>query len=135
MYNKKMIIIFTIIISCLFAFCKTKKVKDSSMDNQEEIIFTIKKTTDSIYNANKSKILILEYTLDKNPIVTYSYRVIDAKTKKEFKKGIFTGDKIEWLDNNTLKCTPYIGMAIKESDQVIEGTKNEKVKYITIKIN
>ena len=135
MYNKKMIIIFTIIISCLFTFCKTKKVKDSSMDNQEEIIFTTKKTTDSIYNANKSKILILEYTRGKNPIITYSYRVIDAKTKKEFKKGIFTGDKIEWLDNNTLKCTPYIGMAIKESDQVIEGTKNEKVKYITIKIN
>jgi len=104
------------------------------MDNQE-IIFTTKKTTDNIYNADKSKILILEYTRGKNPILTYSYRVIDAKTKKEFKKGIFTGDKIEWLDNNTLKCTPYIGMAIKESDQVIEGTKNEKVKYITIKIN
>ena len=125
MYNKKSLIICIIIISSLFTFCKTKKVKDSSMDNQEEIIF----------NANKSMMLILDYTLGKNPIITYSYQVIDAKTKKELKKGVFTGDKIEWLDNNTLKCTPYIGMTIRENDQVIEGSKNENVKYITIKIN
>jgi hypothetical protein len=135
MYNKKSLIICIIIISSLFTFCKTKKVKDSSMDNQEEIIFNTKKTTDNIYNANKSMMLILDYTLGKNPIITYSYQVIDAKTKKELKKGVFTGDKIEWLDNNTLKCTPYIGMTIRENDQVIEGSKNENVKYITIKIN
>lgn len=134
MSSKKTLIILTI-ISSLFVFCKTKKVDEYNVDQKDIITLGSKKTTEKIYNNDKSKLLILEYTLNKNPIITYNYSVINAKTKEELKKGVFTGEKIEWLNNDTLKCTPYVGMIKKENDQVLEKGKDQKINYITIKIN
>ena len=134
MSSKKTLIILTI-ISSLFVFCKTKKVDEYNVDQKDIITSGSKKTTEKIYNNDKSKLLILEYTLNKNPIITYNYSVINAKTKEELKKGVFTGEKIEWLNNDTLKCTPYVGMIKKENDQILEKGKDQKINYITIKIN
>lgn len=134
MSSKKTLMILTI-ISSLFVFCKTKKVDEYNVDKKDIITSGSKKTTEKIYNNDKSKLLILEYTLNKNPIITYNYSVINAKTKEELKKGVFTGEKIEWLNNDTLKCTPYVGMIKKENDQILEKGKDQKINYITIKIN
>jgi hypothetical protein len=134
MSSKKTLITLTI-ISSLFVFCKTKKVDEHNVGQKDIITSGSKKTTEKIYNSDKSKLLILEYTLNKNPVITYNYSVINSKTKEELKKGVFTGDRIEWLDNNTLKCMTYIGMIKKENDLVLEEGKNQKKNYITIKIN
>ncbi len=131
---KKILLVFTIICS-LFIFCKTKKVNETNMPEKKLTTTNKKLTTEKIYNFDKSKLLILNYIVDKNPIINYSYTVIDVKTKKELKKGVFTGDKIEWLDNNTLKCTPHIGMKALEDEKPLKDIDKKKVNYITIKIN
>lgn len=127
--DSKILIFFIACMTILFSSCKSKKV-----DNNE-IINSTQKITDKIYNPNKSMVLILNYSKTKNPIITYNYKVIDVEAKQELKKGFFTGKKIEWLNNDTIKCTPYVGMIKKERDQVLEKNQDQKIKYITIKIN
>ncbi|WP_439132056.1 hypothetical protein [Polaribacter sp.] len=134
MNTKKKLLVFTI-ICCSFIFCKTKKVNETNMQENKLTTTNKKITTDKVYNFDKSKVLILKYIVDKNPIIKYNYKVIDVKTQKELKEGVFTGDKIEWLDNNTLKCTPYVGMVKKDDDRVLENTTKNNVNFITIKVN
>lgn len=128
MLRKTFQLSFLIIVSSVFILCKTKKVKD-------EITFTSKEKTDEIHSEDKSKILILNYVLDKNPVITFNYQVIEAKTKEELLKGVFVGEKIEWLDNTSLKCKHYVGMIQKDNDQILEENKNDGAQYTIIKIN
>ncbi|WP_166383603.1 hypothetical protein [Polaribacter sp. 11A2H] len=103
--------------------------------NNQIITFQDKEITDKVYNQDKSKVLMLQYTSTKNPVITFKYQVVDVKTNKELKKGVFTGEKMEWLDNTTLKCTPHIGMVQKQSDEVLLESVPTKKKYIFIKID
>lgn len=135
MQKKTLQLIFLVMISSLLLFCKSKKVNDDKMNDKDKITITSKENTTKIYSEDKSKILILNFTTNTNPIITYNYKVIDAKTKLELKKGVFVGEKIEWLDNTSLKCTPHIGMIEKESNQVLEGNKSDNTQYIIIKID
>lgn len=73
--------------------------------------------------------------MNKNPIIIYAYKVIDVKSKKELKEGVFTGEKIEWLDNSTLRCTKHVGMIKKDDNQLLDGDTYNNVNYITIKVN
>ena len=128
--KNKIKIFFIIVITTLFASCKTKKLNNNVIVNSNQ-----NKTIDTVYNSDKSMILILDYFVTKNPIITYNYSVIDSKTKKELIKGVFTGDTIEWLNKDTLKCKPYVGMIKKESDVVLRKKQDQKTKYITIQMN
>ncbi len=136
MLNKTIRLFFLMLISSLFFFCKSNQVNKNNSKKKDEIItFNDHKVVKEIYNQNKSKLLILNYVTTKNPVITFNYQVLDVKTKKELKKGVFIGEKMEWLDESSLKCTPYIGMIEKENDVIIEENTPKKKRYTTIKIN
>ena len=135
MLNKIVQLFFLILISILFFFCKSNNVSKQNIKKNEIITFENSEIINKVYNQDKSKVLILKYISTKNPIITFKYQVIDTETNKELKKGTFTGEKIEWLDKKTLKCTPYIGMVKKESDEVLLESVPNKKKYIFIKID
>jgi hypothetical protein len=132
MYKKYILTLITIIVLSSFINCKSKKI-----DTKEEITFQEKQTVDEKYNQDKSKLLILSYVFNRNPVITFNYRVIDTKTKKVLKKGVFVGEKIEWLDATTLKCTKHVGMIQKEEDHRLSPEKEKKtaMNYIIININ
>ncbi|MCG1034927.1 hypothetical protein [Polaribacter sargassicola] len=133
MYRKKQLFFIAILFISFFS-CKTNKVHSKNKTDNKEIISEKNEKELKVYNEEKSKILILKFTINKSPIVTYNYQVIDVKTQKELKKGVFVGAKLEWLDNNTLKGTPHVGMIQKENDEILDENLNTKPKYITIKI-
>lgn len=135
MLNKIIKFTFLILVSSLFFFCKSNNVNKQNTKNNQIITFQDKEITDKIYNQDKSKVLILQYTSTKSPVITFKYQVVDVKTNKELKKGVFTGEKMEWLDKNTLKCKPYTGMIKKESDEIITESIPTKQKYVFIKID
>jgi hypothetical protein len=135
MFKKIILLLFLVLFSSLFFFCKTNIVQKKEETKKEEITFQEKQTVEEKYNQDKSKLLILNYVLNKNPVITFKYKVIDAQTKKELKKGVFTGQSISWLDKTTLKCMPHVGMIQKEDDLILDGEKKKTPTYITIKIN
>jgi hypothetical protein len=135
MFKKIILHLFLVIFSSLFFFCKTNIVLKKEEIKNEEITFQEKQTVDEKYNQDKSKLLILSSISNKNPVITFNYRVIDTQTKKELKKGVFIGQSISWLDKTTLKCMPYVGMIQKEDDLILDGKKKNTPTYITIKIN
>ncbi|MFT5256671.1 MAG: hypothetical protein ACI8VJ_000563 [Polaribacter sp.] len=135
MFKKIILHLFLVIFSSLFFFCKTNIVLKKEEIKNEEITFQEKQTVDEKYNQDKSKLLILSSISNKNPVITFNYRVIDTQTKKELKKGVFIGQSISWLDKTTLKCMPYVGMIQKEDDLILDGEKKNTPTYITIKIN
>ena len=80
-----------------------------------------------IPSPDKSKILVLEY-VDKLEIpISFNYKVIDSKSKKELISGIFSGVKMEWETNTTIKAFTYLG--IVEMDN-----KNPEKLYKIIKV-
>jgi len=109
-------------------------VYSKDQTDKKEVILEKNEKELKIYNEKKSKLLILRFSVNKSPVVTYNYQVIDVKTQKELKKGVFVGTKLEWLDNNTLKGTPHVGMVQKENDEILDKKTNRTPKYITIKI-
>ena len=134
---KKILIILalSIFIFNVLVFCKAKDVNDHNVEKIKIIIS--KETTDKIFSFDKTKVLILTYKMDKSPIIKFNYQVIDTDTKKELKKGVFVGEKMEWLDATTLKCTKHVGMIQKEDDQILSPeTKNKIIiNYSIININ
>lgn len=134
MQKKTLQFLFLTLASSILFFCKTNTVDNKNLDNKEAITLDNRVKRTLTYNENKTKILILNYTVNKSPVITFNYQVIDAKTKKEIKKGVFIGQKIEWLDNLTLKGTPHIGMIQKQGDEVFKDNVIIKTEYITIKL-
>ena len=132
MHKKYILTLITIIVLSSFINCKSKKI-----EKKEEIIFQEKQTVDEKYNQDKSKLLMLSYVTHKSPVISYNFKVVDSKTKKVLKKGVFVGEKIEWLDATTLKCTKHVGMIQKEDDQILSPeTKNKIIiNYSIININ
>ena len=132
MHKKYILTLITIIVLSSFINCKSKKI-----DKKEEITFQEKQTVDEKYNQDKSKLLMLSYVTHKSPVISYNFKVVDSKTKKVLKKGVFVGEKIEWLDATTLKCTKHVGMIQKEEDHILspETEKKTAMNYIIIHIN
>ena len=128
------ILVLSIFIFNVLVFCKAKDVNGHSVENNKIKIIKSKETTDKIFSFDKTKVLILTYKIDKSPIIKFNYQVIDTDTKKELKKGVFTGVKIEWLDNNALKCEPYVGIEV-ENSKLFKRNIKKQINYITIKIN
>ena len=128
-------LLFLILFSGLFFFCKSNDLQGKKKNKQPTFIEN--KTSREVYNQDKSKILILNYSIHISPIITYNFKVVDSRTKKELKKGVFVGEKVEWLDNSTLKCTKHIGMIQKQDDRIpsSDNKKNTSNNYITVKIN
>tara|TARA_B110000240_G_scaffold183199_1_gene216697 strand:+ start:559 stop:966 length:408 start_codon:yes stop_codon:yes gene_type:complete len=135
MKRNLLILALSIFIFNVLVFCKAKDVNDHNVEKIKIIIS--KETTDKIFSFDKTKVLILTYKMDKSPIIKFNYQVIDTDTKKELKKGVFVGEKMEWLDATTLKCTKHVGMIQKEDDQILSPeTKNKIIiNYSIININ
>jgi hypothetical protein len=124
MLKKYIVVILSILLVLLFSNCKSKKIKTT--ETKETVIQTntIRK---EIPSPDKSKILVLEY-LDKLEIpISFTYKVIDSKSKKELISGIFSGVKMEWDTNTTIKVYSYLG--IVEMDN-----KNPEKLYEIIKV-
>lgn len=135
MKRKLLITLSLMFVFSLSFFCKTSNMNHKNQQKKENITLGSKEKTTEVYNENKSKILILNYTTDKSPVITFKYQVIDVKTAKELKKGVFIGEKIEWLDNTTLKCTPHIGMIQKQNNIILKDNTTKNTQYTIIKID
>lgn len=115
-----------------FFGCKSKKI-DSK--DHIEIVFTAEKVTKELYSPDKSHLLILDYQQNKNAILFFSYRVINTETKNELISGTFSGVKMEWINNNSIKGYKYVGMIEKKDDRVVKDNKPIESQYIIIKID
>jgi hypothetical protein len=135
MLKKTVQLFFLILFSGVFFFCKSNDIHEKKKDNQ--LTFIESKITKEVYNQDKSKLLMLSYVTHKSPIISYNFKVVDLKTKKVLKKGVFVGEKIEWLDATTLKCTKHVGMIQKEEDHILSPETEKKIamNYIIIHIN
>lgn len=128
--NKFQVLFLIFILS--FGSCKTQKVSELSVNKKQEIGFKAKKITKEIYNQDNTKLLILNYLLERSPIITFHYEVMDTKTQKELRKGVFVGTNMGWLDASTLKCTHHVGIVKKDRPP---ETVPENKNYSTIRIN
>ncbi|ARV06872.1 hypothetical protein BTO04_09335 [Polaribacter sp. SA4-10] len=133
MIKKTLQLFFLILVSGLFFFCKSNDIHEKKKDNQ--LTFIESEITKEVYNQDKSKILILNYVIHRSPVITYNFKVVDSKSKKVLKKGVFVGSKIEWKDNSTLKCFLHKGIVQKENE-AFSDRKNSKpnIDYIIIQI-
>jgi hypothetical protein len=136
MLRKSIIIVSLVVYSSLFFFCKSNTSNKEVPKKNTVVTFKEQEVTTQIYNDDKSMLLVLNYVIEKSPIITYSYKVIDLKTREELKKGVFIGQKIEWLDRSSLKCIHHVGMVRKEDDQLLlTGKDRSNMNYTVIKIN
>ncbi|MEO9571090.1 MAG: hypothetical protein ABJH82_09605 [Polaribacter sp.] len=104
--------------------------------NQEEeklVTFQEEKVIKKVYNQEKTLLLVLEYKVDGNLPTIFKYKVIDVKTKEVKKEGIFVGVKIEWYDNESLRCFVHKGI-IEKTDNDLSKEKEVRNDYIIIKI-
>jgi hypothetical protein len=135
MLKKTVQLFFLILFSGVFFFCKSNDIREKKKKNL--LTFIESKITKEVYNQDKSKLLMLSYVTYKSPIISYNFKVVDSKTKRVLKKGVFIGEKIEWLDATTLKCTKHVGMIQKTEDHILspETKKKTAMNYIIIHIN
>jgi hypothetical protein len=95
-----------------FFNCKTKNIKDTE---NKEIVMQYKNILKEILSPDKSKILILEY-VDKMEIpILFKYKVLDSTSKKELISGIFSGVKMEWEDDTSIRAHSYIAIVEKDN--------------------
>ena len=110
MFKKVMYCI--VLVASIFISCKSKKMEKKVAP---KIVFQQQKVTKKLPSPDKSKILILSYLEDMNATTDFDYKVISLKSKKEVKSGKFTGVKIEWFTNESLKGYLYQGIIEKEN--------------------
>lgn len=95
-----------------FFNCKTKNIKDTE---NIEIVIQNNNIRKEISSPDKSKILILEY-VDKMEIpILFKYKVLDSTSKKELISGVFSGVKMEWEDDTSIKAHSYIAIVEKDN--------------------
>lgn len=105
--KRKITHLFTLLIlASTFFYCKSKKMEK----NESPVTINTKEVVKELMSPDKSKKLIMSYIEDINPRKTFAYKVLSTKTKSELLKGTFTGMKLEWNDNNSLKGHLYQGM-------------------------
>lgn len=114
MHNKYIFILIITITFSLFFNCKSKKM---DKNEETEIVFNEKKVTKEIQSPDKSKLLVLTYLEDMNARKDFDYKIIDLKSKKELLTGTFTGIKMEWYTNDSIKGYLFQGMIEKENPQ------------------
>lgn len=119
---------------CVFSFLVIVfSCKSTEVTNKKEVSSIISKTISfnkETYNHNKSMLLVTSYKEDINPIKTIDYKVLDSKSKKVLREGVFVGMKLEWYTINQLQGHKYIGMV--EQDVGHLSKDNQKNKNITI---
>ena len=112
-----------LIILSLFFILSNFSCKSKKMDKKEiEVEKNLNKTTKEILSPDKSKKLVLVYVEGFNPRIEFSYSVLNTKTKKELLKGSFTGLKMEWNNNNSIKGYLFQGM-VPENDSADDSSK------------
>lgn len=125
-----------VILFPFFSSCKTSNHTQHKKDTVVNTLTIIEKNNSTeIFNQEKTKLLILNYKVKMSPIITYYYKVIDFETKKELKNGVFMGTDLNWLDNSTLKGTPYIGMVRKESLESLSNDTKKNASFTKIPIH
>ena len=123
-----MFVLLTAMLSCKSKEVATKK-ENYNLTPQTKII---KKKT---YNQDKSMLLVTRYKDDINPRKKINYKVLDSKSKKTLKKGIFIGMKLEWFTVNQLKGHKYVGMVQQQNDEdLLDDSKNGIKNIIVIDI-
>ncbi|WP_211290317.1 hypothetical protein, partial [Polaribacter gangjinensis] len=96
----------------IFTNCKSKMIQTT---DKKEIVIQNNTIQKEIPSPDKSKVLVLEY-VDKMEIpISFNYRVIDVQSKKELISGIFSGVKMEWETNTSIKAHSYIGIVEKDN--------------------
>lgn len=104
MLKKYLVVILSI---TFYSNCKSKKIETT---DKKEIVIENKTIRKEILSPDKSKILVLEY-VDKLEIpISFKYKVIDSKSKKQFTSGVFSGVKMEWETNTTIRAYTYLGI-------------------------
>ena len=123
-----MFVLLTAMLSCKSKEVATKK-ENYNLTPQTKII---KKKT---YNQDKSMLLVTRYKDDINPRKKINYKVLDSKSKKTLKKGIFIGMKLEWFTVNQLQGHKYVGMVQQQNDEdLLDDSKNGIKNIIVIDI-
>lgn len=123
-----MFVLLTAMLSCKSKEVATKK-ENYNLTPQTKII---KKKT---YNQDKSMLLVTRYKDDVNPRKKINYKVLDSKSKKTLKKGIFIGMKLEWFTVNQLQGHKYVGMVQQQNDEdLLDDSKNGIKNIIVIDI-
>ncbi|WP_445748879.1 hypothetical protein [Polaribacter sp.] len=113
MLNKYLVFISFILSICLYTSCKSNKIDTT---DKKEIVVQNNTIRKEIPSPDKSKILVLEY-LDKLEIpISFNYKVIDSKSKKELISGVFSGVKMEWETNTTIKAFTYLGIVEMDNE-------------------
>ena len=110
MFKKVMYCI--VLVASIFISCKSKKMEKKEAP---KIVFQQQKVTKKLPSPDKSKILILSYLEDMNATTNFDYKVISLKSKKELISGKFTGIKMEWYTNESIKGYLYQGIIEKEN--------------------
>lgn len=114
MHKKCFLVLIIAITTSTFFSCKSKKM---DKNDETEIVFKEQKVTKEIHSPDKSKLLILTYLEDMNARKDFDYKIIDLKSKKELITGTFTGIKMEWYTNDSIKGYLFQGMIEKENPQ------------------
>lgn len=120
----KILYFFTLtVVIFIFSCCKSKNLK-TTKKNPIFLQNEIKKVYDS---PQKTKKLIITYSEDMNAVIKFNYNVLDLKSNKILRSGIFEGIKLEWNDDNSLKGYLHQGM-------VLSNGLNESNNYKIIKL-
>lgn len=114
-----------VLVNILFFSCKTKNINKS---NNDQIVFQNKDVKKEIPSPDKSKTLVLEYVEKMEIPIQFSYKVIDSQTNKELISGSFSGLKMEWENNHSIRAYSYIAMVEKDN-------KNPQKLYELINID
>lgn len=124
MSKYQFLLIALVSTSILFFNCKTK---NSNNTNHNENVFQFKKIHKEILSPDNLKILILDYDDKMELPILFTYKVVDIKAEKEFISGTFSGLKIVWENNMSIKCYSYT--AVMEKDN-----RNSEKRYKIIPI-
>ncbi|TXD53200.1 hypothetical protein ES043_05000 [Polaribacter sp. IC063] len=131
MFIKKAIAFFSIFLLLLLISCKSKEVANNK--NDATLTTQNNSVENKTYNKDKTMLLVTRYTNDINPRKTINYSVLDSKSKKVLKSGVFTGMKLEWFTLHQLKGYLNVGMIEKEPDAVmLKDAKNKNIVIIDI---
>ncbi|MEO9570700.1 MAG: hypothetical protein ABJH82_12895 [Polaribacter sp.] len=130
MKNKLIKLLLFFFFFSFFFNCKSKNV--NQIEDKNNITFLSTDIIKTLYNQDKSLLLIIKYKEDGNIPTTFNYKVKNIKSNKIVKEGLFIGRKIEWYDNSSLKCIEHVGIIREENSRLSTIENSKKTKNYTI---
>lgn len=125
MVKKKLLVIISV-FHVLFLFnCKSKKLETT---DKKEIVIQKNTIRNEFLSPDKSKILVLEYVEKMEIPILFNYKVLDFNSKKELISGVFSGVKMEWESNTTIKAYSYLGIVEMDNENSEKPFKIIKVE-------